>query len=215
MIAYTPIDLPCKVPDYNSLIDYIKDNHFTNLESTYGYPSLLCPLASRYPVKNWRDVTENFSDHAVGFEQKDNYQLFFPPGVTELFPTLFELLYSLPYKQIIGAGLNLQTKTLPAHRDEILDYSDPLSPERYNVLLSPHYGQNSFFVSKDGNIKDYPVILEDYPVYAFNNKDFYHGADPVLDNRIIMICSGIIDHERHTDLINRSAEKFKDYVIRY
>jgi hypothetical protein len=61
----------------------------------------------------------------------------------------------------------------------------------------------------------YPTILKKYPIYAFNNKDVYHGADPVLDNRIIMVCGGLIDHTKHNQLINRSAKKFKNYVIKY
>jgi hypothetical protein len=47
MIVYTPIDIPCRVPSQKLLVDYIKNNHMTNLEETYGYTSLLACIAAR------------------------------------------------------------------------------------------------------------------------------------------------------------------------
>jgi hypothetical protein len=213
MIVYTPIDLPCRVPDHKLLVDYIQKNHIINLQDTYGYTSLLAGIASRYHVDDWRDANDVFADD--GYELTDDYSLHHPIGATELFPDLFGLLKALPYKQILGAALSLHTNYLAPHDDDV-DNNFPSSPERYNVLLSPHYEQDSFFICKEKtSTRDYPVILKDYPVYAFNNKDIYHGADPVLDRRVIMICSGILDEEKHQALIARSVEKFKDYVIRY
>jgi len=43
----------------------------------------------------------------------------------------------------------------------------------------------------------------------------FHGADKVLNERIILICAGILDEEKHDKLIKASSEKFKDYVIRF
>jgi hypothetical protein len=213
MIVYTPIDIPCRVPSQELLVDYIKNNHMTNLEETYGYTSLLACIAARYPVHDWRNANDVFGE--ANYELHEEHQLFFPPNVTNLFPELFDILHSLPYKQIIGAALSLHTNYLAPH-DDAPDTNYPSSPERYNVLLTPHYGQDSFFLCKEINgSRDYPAILKDYPIYAFNNKDIYHGADPVLDNRVIMICAGIIDEEKHQALITRSSEKFKDYVIKY
>lgn len=213
MIVYTPVDIQCRVPSQDALVDYIKNNYMTNLQDTFGYTSMLSPLVARHPVENWRDANDVFAD--TSYELAAEPQLFFPTGVTALFPELFEILYKLPYKQIIGAALSLHTNYLAPHDDDP-DTNNPSSPERYNVLLTPHYNQDSFFICKEiDSPRDYPTILEDYPIYAFNNKDVYHGADPVLDNRVIMICSGIIDEEKHQALITRSSEKFKEYVIKY
>jgi hypothetical protein len=213
MIVYTPVDIPLCVPDHALLVDYIKDNYMTNLQDTYGYTSLLAAIASRTPVNNWRDANDVFSNNS--YEQISDPVLYFPPTVTSIFSELIKLLYELPYKQILGAALSLHTNYLAPHDDDA-DPSFPSSPERYNVLLSPHYDQDSFFICKEvDGPRNYPTILKDYPVYAFNNKDIYHGADQVLDQRVIMICSGIIDEKRHQELISRSVEKFKEYVIQY
>lgn len=215
MIVYTPIDIPCKVPDHDMLEQYILENYLINLKETFGYASMLCAVASRNQIKNWRDPLEFFSNDDCGYDLRENPNLYFAPKVQDLFPEFEQILKSLPYQQILGAALSMHTNNLPTHKDEI-DTTKPMSPERYNVLLSPHYGQASFYITKDQNSKkDYPIILKDYPIYAFNNMDTYHGADIILDRRIILICSGIIDNKKHKELIERSANKFKDYVIRY
>jgi hypothetical protein len=213
MIVYTPVDIPCQVPDQSLLVDFVKNNCITNLKDTFGYTSLLAGLVTRYPVANWRDANNVFSEN--NYEIYKEYSLNYAPRVIELFPELIEILHSLPYKQIIGAALSLHTTDLPPHHDDI-DVNLPSAPERYNVLLTPHYGQDSFFLCREINGKrSYPKILKDYPIYAFSDRNVYHGADAVLDNRVIMICSGIIDEIKHQELIKRSVDKFKDCVIEY
>lgn len=213
MIVYTPIDIPCQVPDHELLVDYVNNNYMTNLTDTYGYTSLLAGIVSRHPVEDWRNANDVFADD--GYELSPTQNLFFAPKVTVLFPELIQTLLTLPYKQILGAALSLHTNYLAPHNDDV-DTNYPTSPERYNILLSPHYDQDSFFICKElDGPRIYPTILKDYPVYAFNNKDMYHGADPVLDRRVIMICSGIIDEEKHQALISRSTDKFKEHVIRF
>lgn len=209
-IAYTPIDLKFDKVDYPTLLDYVKTNFITNL----GYTSKLAPVATRYEVNDWTDCKEVF-DKDNGYELKEDYDIFFAPGIKELFPSIVDLIYRLPYKQLIGAGFNLHENTLYPHRDDV-DTNLPYTPERYNVLLSPHYELDSFFVCENIDSKKvYPTILEDYPVYAFDNRNYYHGADPVLDDRIILVCVGIIDEHKHKQLIDSSVEKFKDYIIRF
>ena len=210
MIIYTPIDIPINLPDPFQLKKYVLANQLTNLKETTGYESIICPVASINNISNWKAADQIFKDEEI------NNNLVYAPSILEQFPIFKTILDSLPFIKIIGAVLNLHTTVLPEHRDTIIDLSNPPSPERYNVLLTPHFRQNSFFIAPTAsNSRIYPTILEKYPMYAFNNKDIYHGADPVLDDRIIMICAGLIDHKKHKDLITRSAEKFKDYVIRH
>jgi len=208
MIAYTPIDISCKIPEHELLVDYIEKNHITNLKDQYGYTSLLCAIASKNLILNWQDANDVFSN-------RTNKELTFAPGVTDIFPELIDIANLLPFKDILGLVLNLHTTLLESHRDDLLNLG-VYSPERYNVLLSPHYEQDSFFISKEKHgEKHYPKILKEYPIYAFNNNEAYHGADIVLDKRVILILIGNLDEQKHIELINRSVEKFKDYVIRY
>lgn len=211
MIVYTPIDLPCKIPDRKKLTDYVLSNYIENL----SYTSMLCAVASRNPIKNWRDADEVFPDYDREYDLRDDPKVYYSPGLEENFPEIVEVLSILPYKQVIGAALNMHTNLLYSHQDD-KDPTGASSPERYNVLLTPHYEQDSFFISKNKNgEKIYPKVLKDAPIYAFNNKDIYHGADIVLDNRIILVCAGIIDHDNHEELIERSVKKYEDYAIRF
>lgn len=211
MIVYTPVDIQCIVPDQEELKKFLMENHMSNLKEITGYSNLLCAVAFRSKITNWRDAEEIFLKTDIN--ANPDQELIYAPGVPK---ELKNILESLPYEKITGAWLNLHLETLDAHQDDPLDFSHPMSPERYNVLLTPHYQQDSFFISKSiTSPKKYPVVLKEYPIYAFNNKEIFHGADPVLNNRIIMVCSGIIDHKKHEELISRSAEKFKNYVIRY
>jgi len=208
MIAYTPIDISVNMPNIDTVKEYFNNNYMTNLQDTYGYTSLLCALISRNSVKDWRDANQVFADHT-------GTQLYYAPGVVELFPEIIDIINKLPYKELIGAVLNLHKENLPPHQDEFINLNIE-GPERYNVLLTPHYEQDSFFICKEKHSeKIYPKILKDYPVYAFSNNKVYHGADIVLDDRIILICAGILDEEKHRNLIQKSVEKFKDYVIRF
>jgi hypothetical protein len=211
MIAYTPIDIKWSPPDYEKIKKYFLENHMNNLSSTTGYTSLLCAIASPHAVTNWRDANELFPD--INYDTlRENPVTYFAPGITKLFPELIELFNLLPFKQFIGAMFNMHVSELSTHRDRKINIG--LGPERYNVLVSPHYKQDSFYLTKNFNSKKYytknPI---DYPIYAFNNNDLYHGADIVLDQRIIIICMGILDKERHFKLINDSVKKFKEYVI--
>lgn len=209
-VAYTPIDLKFDPVDYSTLLEYVKTNYITNLE----YTSRLSPVATRHAVNDWTDCGEVF-DKDVGYDLKEDYKIFFAPGIEELFPSIVDLIHRLPYKQLIGACFNLHENPLYAHRDEV-DTTFPYTPERYNVLLSPHHGLDSFFVCENlDSEKVYPTILKDYPVYAFDNRNYYHGADPVLDNRIILVCSGIVNEDKHKQLIDSSVAQFEDYVIRF
>ena len=213
MIAFTPIDLPCKIPNRRKLTDYVLDNAITNLE----YTSTLCMVASRNPINDWTDANEVFPESDKNYDLRENHNVFYAPGFAESFPELVDVLKLLPYKQLIGAALNLHTDVLPPHRDDV-DITGPMSPERYNILLTPHYNKKSFFISKEEHgEKVYPLIPENAPVYAFNNKDIWHGADIILDHRIILVCAGILDTEQHEFLINKSVEKFENdgYVIRF
>lgn len=210
-IAYTPIDLEVEPVNQKLLSNYVKQNYIQNIE----YTSKLCMIATRHEVSDWTDSREVFDKETTGYKLKENYEIFFAPGVENLFPSIVKLIKCLPYKQLIAAALNLHEMPLHPHRDEV-DDSYPYTPERYNVLLTPHFSQDSFFICKtETSEKIYPKILEDYPVYAFDNRNYYHGADPVLDDRIILVCGGVIDTDKHKALIDKSVEKFKDYVIRF
>lgn len=209
MIVYTPLDLTVQLPNHVAVLDYINKNYILNLKEHLGYTSRLCPIACPFPVSNWRDSKEVFTDQNL-----DNFvELHYVPGILELFPELTTIIDQLPYEKLYGMSFNLHTADLPAHHDTRID-SDPPELDRINVLVSPHYDQPSFFLQKDYNSNPvYPRILKDHPVYAFNDTAVLHGANPVLNNRIIIVFVGKLDKVRYKELTTRSIEKFKECVV--
>lgn len=209
MIVYTPLDIKFTLPNYSDVLTYINNNYIIGLEEHTGYNSWQCPIATPFPATDWRKADQIYPPT----ELSEFKQLNFAPGILEKFPELQLIIDSLPYKTIYGIGFNLHRAPLLAHRDALID-NDPPELERINILISPHYGQDSFFLQPTlDSTPTYPVILKEYPAYAFNDTVMYHGADPVLDNRIIIVVVGILDKEKHQELITRSVKKFKDYII--
>jgi hypothetical protein len=211
MIVYTPLDIKLKLPAYNKVLKYVSENYVEGLDNHTGYTSRLCPIATPFPVSNWRSAPDVFPK----FELDEFKELNFAPNILEIFPEIENIFKTLPYDTLYGAMFNWHMELLPPHRDTLID-QDPPELERINVLISPHYNQKSFFLQQTMTSEPvYPTILEEYPFYAFNDTNMYHGADPVLDNRIIIVFIGILNKDKHKELIDRSVEKFKDYVIRY
>jgi hypothetical protein len=209
MIVYTPLDIKLTLPNYSDVLKYVEENYILGLEDHTGYTSWLCPIATPFPAADWRKAEQVFPTN----ELSEFKQLNFVPGILEKFPELQIIIDSLPYKTLYGAVFNLHRAPLPAHNDTVTD-NNPPQLERINILISPHYGIKSFFLQRTLDSEPlYPVTLQDYPAYAFNDIDIKHGADPVLDNRIIIVFLGILDKERYQELIDRSVEKFKDYII--
>lgn len=209
MIVYTPLDIKFKLPDYNKVLKYVKENYVEGLELHTGYTSLLCPIATPFYAKDPRKAEDVFPPNPLSEFKELNWI----PGILEKLPELSDIVSSLPYDTLYGCMFNLHTTALPPHRDELIDQTPP-SLERINILISPHYGENSFFLQKDMDSDPvYPTILEEYPAYAFNDTQTYHGANPVLDDRIIIVFVGILNKEKYNELVSRSIEKFKNYLV--
>ena len=210
MIVYTPLDIKFTLPVYSDVLKYVEENYVVGLEEYTGYTNWLCPIATPFPAIDYRDPTQVFSPK----ELTEFKQINFVPGILKKFPELQTIINSLPYKILYGVLFNLHRFPLTAHSDTLID-NDPPELERINILISPHYGAKSFFLQRTPESDPiYPVTLQEYPAYAFNDTIMQHGADPVLENRIIIVFIGILDKEKHQELIARSVEKFKEYVIR-
>jgi hypothetical protein len=61
-----------------------------------------------------------------------------------------------------------------------------------------------------------PIIPKEYPCYAFNNADFLHGSTVpdgrTIGKRIQLVVHGLLDDDKHIELLNRSLDKFKAQV---
>ena len=60
---------------------------------------------------------------------------------------------------------------------------------------------------------DHPNHLTKW--FAINNYDALHASDlpTAPDRKIIMTISGTLDYEKHKVILQRSLQKYKDYII--
>jgi hypothetical protein len=123
----------------------------------------------------------------------------------------------LPFKFISGIHLLLAgNRGTSIHNDPPPLKDDPsqqteIVPNRYNISLNC-FDDPRFYLTKDeGAEKIYMKVTPEYPCFAFDNKNYLHGADaPKTKNEIRMqlLVYGVIDDAKHKELLDRSIAKF-------
>ena len=214
-ILFTPIDIEINYPAPNTLLSWIDDNKIVDEEwwaiKAERHDWILA--ASRENNVDWRQT-----DTIVNWDNDRVYRPELPyvninPSLTlnGIFPDLEKLLNALPFKQIGVAGFLRQLNEIPLHVDTP-DHTNPMEPRRYLVYMTD-LQYNTFYLN-DGQ-RDYNITLnDDYRVFAYNNTDIQHGARPPTGLKILLSVVGILDHDKHNELIQRSIAKFPNQVIR-
>ena len=216
-ILFTPLDIPISLPNEQEIYDWAEANTFRQNE--YKQYELgwftHSPVACCILPDDWRDVKELYKveDHLKN-QVVGNTNTFFHPEFAKLFPQLVEAIKALPFKELTGASVKIQRGPSFPHQDDLHTIEgDGLSePKRITMSLT-NVDHSMLYLEKNGQ-KYYPKIPAGYPCYAFNNADVMHAADyDPTRIRIILDTAGMLDVEKHQELIKRSISKFKDYVI--
>lgn len=213
-VLYTPIDINFEMPAEADILDWFETHKLT--DTTYSeYVNnrhIYCAVAIRGKPKDWYKFDMWWTHWFENRNIVEGAELYFHPGFEERFPGLVSLIKQQPFEQIGGVAIIQQIGPIPVHRDTF-DHHMPVEPRRYMTYLSdPKY--NTFFLTnKDTGEKRFPTIDDQYRCFAFNNDDIFHGADWHGRPKLLLTTTGIIDHRKHEELLNRSIEKFKDKVI--
>lgn len=210
-VIYTPIDIKFDVPDEQELLAWFDENQITD-----DYPEkkngrhewAVC--ACRGEPADWRSYkcwTENWFSNRNYVEGID---LVFNPSFEKQFPSIAEMIRQLPFIQLAGAAMLKQIGEIPAHMDTF-DHHVPPEPSKYRAYLTdPQY--NTFYLNKDKD-KIFPTIDNDYRLFCFNNVALTHGAVVNTAPKILLTMTGIMDVEKHKELLKRSIDKFSDKVL--
>jgi len=211
-VIYTPIDIEFEMPEEEDIIDWFRDHKITDSDY-WEYKEgrhTWCYVALRKEPTSWRTY-DAWLDWANSREPIDDFGVFFHPTFEERFPGLAYAVRQLPFSQIGTSGFIMQMGAIPPHNDTF-DPSLPTEPRRYIIYATdPKY--NTFYLEHNGK-KYYPEIDKKYRCFAFNNDDIVHGADNTNRTKILLSTVGVIDHNKHNELLDRSIKKFKDKVIR-
>lgn len=142
----------------------------------------------------------------------------------------FRRIFSeMPFVKIRSVRFWSSHTTIPAHYDGNMPSSldgvmhfpteirlmqfDQNPKETFWLCSSQKYKPNSGTIPMEDRY--YVKMPSDTNSFAWNNEDFLHGADfDPQYRKILVVIKGWVDLERLETLLDRSIEKYSDYVIR-
>jgi len=156
------------------------------------------------------------------------------PALLEIFPDLDEKLREIPFLDYDNNGhfdFREQFVNNKPHQDPIAKIvaGNNLGPTAYKNLvmrdvLETFYvlpnSTNPDIVQYDARSREklnpvFPILPDTTDWFVLNNHLGYHGSflAPKEYRKITMFIAGKLDSTKHLELLNRSIEKYKDYII--
>jgi hypothetical protein len=212
MILYTPLDIKCPAPDEFKIIEWFQKNKYPDdgLKHYAGDWHDYAPIASRLDVKDWSLWETAVFDWVNNRKYNPDRGLFFNPTFESEFPEIVESLKQLPFIQFGGILAVRQVADIENHFDKNVPH-EGIEPLRYSMYLTnPKY--NTFYMDYKGT-KYNPTFNDEYRCFAFNNYEAEHGATQPTGEKIILFITGVLDQDKHAELIYRSIKKFKETII--
>lgn len=206
-IVYTPIDLPKLEIDKKQVNELLTSKTFIK---QYPGTTFNCQHGAG-PVL--------FLKHNHFREPEMDGQWF--DWVDKEMPHVKEFITNLPYKSIRQLSFVAPPNNTSAHYDEPLNATPYLriqSPSCYRIRWSDvtDYEEEVFFLTRDSEAtKIYPVLPLETNTFVYDGSVYEHGADkgfPIAD-RCQIIISGLLDLEKHHALLDKSIEKYSNYVL--
>jgi len=215
-IAYVPIDLPFVKVDLdlvNLVIDNLSPGHHDGIWDTL-------PLLGRVP--NQRAFKDS-AEFEVAWEKRydKDGEVLLNESVYDILKPIFDQFEKLPL-YVTHAQILRATRDVPKHHDMkhvkgkfINDRPDiTYDPNGFKIMLS-HVDTESFFVSETfDSDKVYIKLPSSTNTFAINEKIFPHGSDYIKDKCVVSIF-GLVKENEMDSLLERSENKFKEYVIRF
>ena len=136
-------------------------------------------------------------------------------------PHICDFIDQLPFKSIRQCAFVQPPDVTPPHYDEPLTMTPHLidsAPSQYRIRWSKVTDKDNeiFYMSKDsGATKIYPVLPDETNTYVYDGSVWEHGTDRgfKMNERALIVMSGIIDIPKHHALLERSMNKYKDFVL--
>jgi hypothetical protein len=61
--------------------------------------------------------------------------------------------------------------------------------------------------------KVFPNLTRERPAFAFCERYHFHGADYIGPGKVLLTVFGILDREKHKQMIAKNLEKYRDEAI--
>lgn len=124
-------------------------------------------------------------------------------------PELKEILEHYPGEVTHAQVLN-QKASIVAHKDTPI-IKKQVEPNGFKILLNNTL-EKSFYVKVNGN-RHFIQLPETTNCFTINEHEVLHGAIMPKYNKYIVSCFGVIDEDKHQQLIQKSLEKYENYGI--
>lgn len=134
------------------------------------------------------------------------------------FPEVINVVELMPYKEINYVYILEQIIEVQPHFDVVSkNPNDFLEPATYRITLLLD-DINTFYICNDNDCKKitHPVLPKETNSWVFSNKNYKHGSklSSIKDARkILLAVSGKLNPTEHNLLINRSINKYREYVF--
>jgi hypothetical protein len=211
-IAYVPLDLPKVEFPYEELNDFFQKHKL----DSYPFTNVWDTFCVKGNVEDW------YSPQSTrrGFEKKyDPIDTPYHPALPDWLKQKFkQALDALPYKYCTYAHLLSNKVYVTPHRDNDdnpFGYGSEPEPSGIKIFCSHTNVRTLFMMQSSDSARDFVKIPPDSNSAAINDKKFLHGAKYIGEPKFILSVFGIVDPVKHKELVSRSIQKYKDYVISY
>lgn len=223
-LAYVPLDLPKVEVSYWMLKSFFKKKGLPH----YPYPSLWQAVTLTGAIKNFQDPLECDTAWNNRYKfQKKNIKInpFIP---LEISKPLLDQIALLPYEVCSFSQILSQQTDIPPHKDGFyedkncvrnalkenpLNFGGQPEPAGLKIMLS-HKLKKCFYVCK--SLKSNRVFVT-FPnntnTFACNEREFFHGSKHPKEPKFILSTFGIINKDKHLDLIKKSIKKYNEQAI--
>lgn len=221
-IAYLPIDIDVQLPDEQRLLDFCYETKInTDRADADGMKHWwTVPVRGRIRGKEWYDREKVY--HGISTRLiKDAGPSYWANDIDKVLPEIPYMFEQIPLLEFNFCAMLIQRESVNVHQDT--QYADPvvdpqmrrieLEPRRYNILMNKHEVPSFFVCQHKNSQKVYPKIKKENACFSICEEYHWHGADYVIENKVMMCILGVVDEQRHLETIQRSLAKFKDEAI--
>ena len=186
-ILWMPIDIP-KFPIKNFYLDPTYD------WTAWNYHKITEQTQHKYDVSNIKD------------------------DILVKFPELISWINLFPFSSICNIKFNVQKDDVPPHVDfatpeegnELYLNNSLNEPCGYRVVIKGQRSNNIYIMSSRG--KEYVTLPDSTDVYVLGQTTCLHGVESE-PGRQTMYLQFYIDPVKHLEILERSYNKYKEFVI--
>jgi len=220
-IAFVPVDLP-KVP-------YSEQEYWDMFEKNKSLPEET--HVWHFYIMRETEFTDEEQACITGGPASCKYSdktWWWNDTVKQELPKLIDFIEALPLRKLTHVSLMSNVSLIVPHQDfylypwnitgmkKFMKEAKGIEPVFYRIILGGNR-TSSFFVSPTDDVDDAVCITlpEETDTFLANATDYYHGAFATGPKKLICFVCGFIDFENHKKLLDKSINRFSDYIIRF